>query len=106
MAHHADAGDGPPLTDDGHHVVIGGRRWRATDPAIPEPRRQELTTILMAWRREVKRTRGTDEESTTRAGVQAAKVALGERGSPPWWEQDDAERRARWSADVPTPPQR
>ena len=71
---------------DCHYVVIDGRRWRATDPAIPEPRRAELTRILMAWRREVRRTRGTDAEPAARAGVQAAKVALGERGSPPWWE--------------------
>ena len=100
----ASAGsDGPALTDDGHYVVIDGRRWRATDPAIPEPRRQELTNLLMAWRREVQRTRGTDEESSSRAGVQAAKVALGERGSPPWWEQSDAERRERWSAEVSGP---
>jgi hypothetical protein len=90
-------------TPDGHHVVIDGRRWRATDPAIPEERRDELTRILMAWRREVRRTRGTDGEPAARAGVQAAKVALGERGSPPWWEQDEDERRARWSAEVPTP---
>lgn len=90
-------------TPDGHHVVIDGRRWRATDPAIPEERLDELTRILMAWRREVRRTRGTDGEPAARAGVQAAKVALGERGSPPWWEQDEDERRARWSAEVPTP---
>ena len=25
----------PETTDDGHYVVIDGRRWRATDPAIP-----------------------------------------------------------------------
>ncbi len=93
-------------TDDGHHVVIDGRRWRATDPAIPEERRQELVATLMAWRREVRRTKGTDEERASRDGVQAAKVALGERGSPPWWEQSDAERRARWEAEVPTPQDR
>ena len=93
----------PPLTDDGHYRVIGGRRWRATDPEIPEARRAELTGILMAWRREVRRTKGTDEEKAARAGVQATKVALGERGKPPWWEQTAAERRARWSADVPSP---
>lgn len=91
------------LTEDGHHVVIGGRRWRATDPAIPEARREELTHLLMAWRREVRRTRGTDGERRARAGVQAAKVALGERGTPPWWEQSPDERRARWEADVPGP---
>lgn len=93
----------PERTEDGRYVIIDGRRWRATDPAIPEERREELTRILMAWRREVRRTKGTDEERASRDGVQAAKVALGERGQPPWWEQDDAERRARWEADVPEP---
>lgn len=91
------------MTEDGHHVVINGRKWRATDPLIPEDRRDELTKILMAWRREVRSTQGTDEENASRAGVQAAKVALGERGQPPWWEQSDAERRRRWSVDVPEP---
>ena len=72
----------PERTPDGHHVVIDGRRWRATDPAIPEQRGDELTRILMAWRREVRRTKGTDAEAAARAGVHAAKVALGERGVP------------------------
>ncbi|WP_110180785.1 hypothetical protein [Nocardioides solisilvae] len=92
----------PERTPDGHHLVIDGRRWRVTDPLIPEERRAELTRVLMAWRREVRRTKGTDEERASRDGVQAAKVALGERGTP-WWEQSDDERRARWSADVPVP---
>ncbi len=47
-------------------------------------------------------TRGTDGESAARAGVQAAKVALGERGTP-WWEQSDDERQARWGTAVPVP---
>lgn len=89
-------------TEDGHHVVIDGRRWRATDPAIPAERRDELQRILMAWRREVRRTKGTAEEAASRAGVQAAKVALGERGTP-WWEQTLAQRRDRWEQDVPQP---
>lgn len=94
--------DGPERTPDGRYVVIDGRRWRATDPAIPEDRRAELTRILMAWRRDVRRTKGTDDEARSRAGVQAAKVALGERGTP-WWEQSDEERQARWSAEVASP---
>ncbi|OAN38947.1 hypothetical protein [Mycolicibacterium iranicum] len=93
----------PPTTEDGHYLIINGRRWRATDPDIPEDRRAELTRILMAWRREVRRTRGTDDEARSRAGVNTAKIALGERGSPPWWEQTDAQRRARWEAHVPAP---
>ena len=96
-------GEPPERTPDGRYIVVDGRRWRATDPDIPEERRAELTRALMAWRREVRRTRGTDEESASRAGVQTAKVALGERGTP-WWEQSEEERRARWSAPVPWPP--
>jgi hypothetical protein len=93
----------PEITDDGHYVVISGRRWRATDPAIPEERRAELTRILMAWRREVRRAKGTAGEPAARAGVHAAKVALGDRGTPPWWEQTDDQRRARWQAHVEPP---
>ncbi len=92
----------PDLTPDGHYIVVGGRRWRATDPDIPPERREELTHALMAWRREVKRAKGTVRERAARAGVHAAKIALGERGIP-WWEQSDAERLERWSAEVPLP---
>ena len=59
----------------------------------------------MAWRREVRRTKGTPQESSARAGVHAAKVALGERGDPPWWEQTDAQRQSPWEAAVPEPGQ-
>ena len=93
----------PEATDDGRYLVIDGRRWRASDPSIPEERRTELVRILMAWRREVRRAKGTAQEQVARAGVQAAKVALGERGSPPWWEQTDDQRRARWQAQVAEP---
>lgn len=58
----------------------------------------------MAWRREVRRTKGTEAEAASRAGVQAAKVALGERGQPPWWEQSPEQRRDRWQRAVPEPP--
>lgn len=96
--------DGPEHTPDGRYVVIDGRRWRATDPAIPDGRRAELQQVLMAWRRDVRRTKGTAQERVSRDGVQAAKVALGERGTP-WWEQSDDERRTRWEAEVPRPDQ-
>ncbi|WP_238419544.1 hypothetical protein [Gordonia sp. 'Campus'] len=89
----------PEHTPDGHHIVINGRRWRATDPLIPDERRSELQSILMAWRRDVKRTHGAPE---SRAGVQATKVALGERGTP-WWEQTEDERRERWETPVARP---
>ncbi len=77
-------------TDDGHHVRIDGRLWRATDPALPEPERQTLVNELMSARSAVgwaKRRGDPEAEKAARARVHAAKVGLGERG-PKWWEQD------------------
>ena len=92
----------PEYTDDGRYIVVAGRRWRATDPMIPPERAAELRSVLMAWRREGKAARGTPAERGARDGVQAAKVALGERGTP-WWEQTPAERKHRWETEVPPP---
>ncbi|SLM02195.1 MULTISPECIES: hypothetical protein [unclassified Actinoplanes] len=79
-----------------HYVVIKGRRWRATDPAIPEEVAAELRKALMAARRDVGTAlRAGEDPAPARARVHAAKVALGERGTP-WWEQTLDERRQRW----------
>lgn len=89
-------------TPDGHHFVIGGRRWRATDPAIPPDVAAALRKQLMAARRDVGtalRADDADAERLARTRVHRAKVALGERGTP-WWEQTDEERRARWAAGL------
>lgn len=85
---HADAQDvstGPEPTADGHHTVIDGRRWRATDPSIPENFRQELVDELMSARRAVKA-----HDPDARRRVNDAKTALGERGKP-WWESREGE---------------
>ena len=84
-------------TDDGHHIVVNGRKWRATDVNIPEKFRAELVKELMRARREV-RTRGDD----VRPCVQDAKVALGERGEPWWEEASDEEMRSRLAATIRT----
>lgn len=84
-------------TDDGHHVVVGGRRWRATDPRIPDDEAAVLRRWLMAARRDVGAARRAGDGaavSAARSRVHAAKTALGERGTP-WWEQTDDERRTR-----------
>ncbi|MER5758840.1 hypothetical protein [Streptomyces sp. NPDC002082] len=88
----------PEHTPDGRYVVIDGRRWRATDPDLPIDTDARLRKHLMAARRAVGAAlRAHDEraEREARRRVHTAKVALGERGTP-WWEQTDAERRARW----------
>jgi hypothetical protein len=79
----------PQKTEDGHHVIIDGRRWRATDPNLPEDRRRELVSELMSARRAVgaaKRSGDASAQRTARDRVHAAKIALGERGTP-WWER-------------------
>jgi uncharacterized protein len=86
------------MTDD-RYVVIGGRRWRATDPDIPADIQAQLRSLLMSARRavkEAKRSEDAEAERQARAQVQLAKVALGERGTP-WWEQTDHEREQRWT---------
>ena len=78
----------PTTTADRHHVVVEGRRWRATDPSIPDKLRRELVGELMSARRAVgaaKRSDDAEAETTARHRVHDAKVALGERGHP-WWE--------------------
>jgi hypothetical protein len=72
--------------DAPRHVEVDGRRWRATDPAIPDALRRELVAELTAARRAVKD--AVDDEAAMAAArrrVGDAKVALGERG-PRWWE--------------------
>ncbi|GAA3614861.1 hypothetical protein GCM10022199_18780 [Marihabitans asiaticum] len=81
-------------TDDGRYIVVDGRRWRASDPAIPESLRAELVAELMAARRLVK-----SDPKTARPRVQDAKVALGERGEP-WWSPTEDGRRTRLAATI------
>lgn len=82
---------------DGRYVIVDGRRWRSTDPMLPEARREQLVSELMSARRAVgAATRAGDEkaERLARERVHSAKVELGERG-PPWWERiEEAIRRA------------
>ena len=86
---------------DERYVVIDGRRWRASDPALDPAVRQALVDELMAARRAVgaaKRAADESAERAARARVQDAKVALGERGEP-WWEPPtEAGARARAEA--------
>ena len=74
--------------EDERWIVIDGRRWRRSDPSLPEERRQELVSELMSARSAVgwaKRKGDAAAERAARDRVHAAKVALGERG-PKWWD--------------------
>lgn len=90
------------VTPDGRYVVIDGRRWRATDPLIPDDQASLLRSRLMAARRSVgaaSRAEDAVAERAARDQVQLVKVALGERGTP-WWEQTAEERQERWESGL------
>ena len=85
--------------DSDRYFVVDGRRWRRTDPALPDDVEEELKHFLGRGRsgvRTAKRAGDEDAVATARRLVQLAKVGLGERGDP-WWEQSPAEREQRWT---------
>ena len=74
--------------EDERWIVIDGRRWRRSDPSLPEERRKALVSELMSARSAVGRAKRKGDKEAERAArdrVHAAKVALGERG-PKWWD--------------------
>ncbi|WP_206733799.1 hypothetical protein [Pseudoxanthomonas composti] len=76
------------MTPDGRYLVVRGRLWRASNPALADEVRQRHVNALMDARRAVKTALAQGDramEAQARARVDAAKVALGERG-PVWWD--------------------
>lgn len=75
----------PPITPDGRYIVVRGRLWRTSNPALSEAERQTVVDELMDARRAVRDARGDAAKlAFARARVDAAKRRLGERG-PVWW---------------------
>lgn len=75
-----------PETPDGRYFVVKGRLWRKTNPSLAPARREALIKELMAARRALSKPE-SDERAVgeIRQRVDAAKIALGERG-PVWWD--------------------
>ena len=93
----------PPRTPDGRYIVVRGRLWRATNPALPESEQARLRRDLMDARRAVGaalRANDPDAERDARARVDAAKVALGERG-PVWWTDGAPDLNRRMARTTP-----
>lgn len=96
------AGDPPPpVTPDGRYIVVRGRLWRRSDPALDEETRLALVAKLMAARRAVRSAKAGDGDLVAaRAQVDGAKVALGERG-PPWWSDGTPDHNRRMASATP-----
>lgn len=81
---------GPLHTPDGRYIIVRGRLWRTSNPDLTEETRAGLVAELMNARRAVKAARALGDgnaEGDAHAAVDAAKIALGERG-PIWWTDD------------------
>ena len=90
-----------PQTPDGRYFVVRGRLWRTSDPRLPPALRAEHVRALMAARRAVRAARGDAAAlAAARAAVDAAKVALGERG-PVWWSDGAPDFNRRMAAHTP-----
>ena len=77
----------PLFTPDGRYLIVRHRLWRAANPGLSAEARSGLVNALMAARREVGialRNKDDARLAQARAAVDAAKIALGERG-PAWW---------------------
>ncbi len=76
-----------PTTPDGRYFAVRGRLWRCSDPALSAEEKQRWTAALMKARRaKALAMRAGDRvaREAARQQVDAAKIALGERGEP-WW---------------------
>jgi hypothetical protein len=77
----------PLTTPDGRYLIVRGRLWRAANPNLSLEIRSKLVRELMDARREVEaagRAQDAGRLAAARSAVNAAKIALGERG-PVWW---------------------
>ncbi|WP_295560702.1 hypothetical protein [uncultured Sphingomonas sp.] len=91
------------MTPDLRYIVVRGRLWRRANPALAEDERQRLVSQLMAARRTVaaaKRAGDVDAKAQAHAAVDAAKVALGERG-PVWWDDGAPDLNRHMARNTP-----
>lgn len=93
--------DEPPLrTPDGRYLVVRGRLWRTTNPQLPAAERERLVARLMDARRQLRGKAPAEVRAAARAEVQAAKVALGERG-PMWWTDGAPDFSRKMAVNTP-----
>lgn len=92
-----------PVTPDGRYFVVRGRLWRAAKPSLDPEERSRLQRELMAARSALGRARRAGDDagrSRARAAIDAAKLALGERG-PPWWTDGSPDHNRRMAVNTP-----
>ena len=96
-------GERYPVSPDGRYFVVRGRLWRCSNPALSGEERHRLTVALMAARRDVGKAKRRGDVAglvSAHAAVDAAKIALGERG-PPWWTDGQPDHNRKMARNTP-----
>lgn len=91
------ASENPGRLENERWLVVDGRRWRRTDPALPDDLADHLRSHLGRARsavRSAQRAGDDDAVAAARHRVGLAKAGLGERG-PKWWDDEVDARVAR-----------
>lgn len=84
-------------TDDERWLVVNGRRWRRTDPTLPDDVVEDLKSHLGRGRSGVRTAKADGDDAAVAAArrrVDLAKHGLGERG-PQWWDESETDRLRR-----------
>lgn len=92
-----------PVTPDGRYFVVRGRLWRRSNPGLGEEERERLVRELMSARRTVavaRRAGDGQAEATAHDAVDAAKRALGERGTV-WWDDGAPDYNRHMAKNTP-----
>ena len=92
-----------PSTPDQRYIIVKGRQWRMSNPALAPDERQGLVERLIKARREVGvavKAGDAQAERCARAAVDEVKRALGERG-PVWWRDGAPDLNRRMVANTP-----
>jgi hypothetical protein len=90
-----------PDTPDGRYFVVKGRLWRRSNPRLDEGCRATLVKELMSARRAIRNAvPGSAAKAEARSKVDAAKVALGERG-PVWWDDGAPDFNRKLAKNTP-----
>lgn len=93
----------PPVTPDGRYLVARGRLWRRSRPDLSPEQRQALVDDLMDARRAVRAALASEDPNAlaaASAGVQTAKIGLGERG-PVWWSDGAPDLNRHMARNTP-----
>jgi hypothetical protein len=90
-----------PKTPDGRYMVVRGRLWRLSNPALNIALRTHWITELMAARRKIRQASGDPVRiARARKVVNQSKIALGERG-PVWWDDGAPDYNRRMAVNTP-----